>query len=168
MNGITGIISPPITYDKHYVVFGNKCSINKRKLENENKVLMKYQKNLGPIPRIRGQIPVSDTFRIFLIDLLNTGRINVDKQKTLNDTDIKLFEKMIDIAKVREVLNYQPYTATIQDHINRLELLRGGFVAGNHSPELRDEMIELLELLSSRPVGRISQADALEFIDMLK
>jgi len=29
-------------------------------------------------------------------------------------------------------------------------------------------MIELLELLSSRPVGRISQADALEFIEMLK
>jgi len=162
-----GIETPPPKYSDNFVRFGNKTAINTKKLA-QNLVYLKYQKSLGPICSFRGMRKITNEMKALLIDLLDTGEINVDLQKKLDPEMATLFEKMLSVAKLTSTLKYKKAVMSVEDFIARFEILRGGFVAGNHSEELRKELTELIKLLSSPMVGRISADDAAEFIDFLK
>lgn len=154
------------TYLDNYVQFGNKTQINIKKLE-DNIILIKYIKNLGPLKKFPAQKNISDELKLIFQDVIETGRINVDTQKKLSHSDVKLFEKVLVLCKLKTHLNYKPYVPTIDDHIERFELLRSSLVAGNQSEEIKQELIELIKLLSNPFVSKISSSDAQEFIELL-
>lgn len=161
-----GIISKKHTYLDNYIKFGFKTSINMKKLKN-NIILLKYTQSLGPINKFRGQKKISDDFKNFLLDLILNKKINTDTQKTLSQSDIKIFELMLEVTKLTDQLDYSRYIPTVEDYIHRFEILRGGFLAGNHSIEIREEMKDLLLLLSSKPINLIKKEDSDYFIEML-
>ena len=160
-------ITAPKTYVDNYVKFGPKCAINIKKIRENNIVLMKYQKSLGPICSFRGSHRINNDMKYFLLDLLDTNEVNADLQKKLDEESVKLLERMLKVAKLTDEVKYKKYVKNISDYIERFEILRGGFLAGNHSQELRDEVIEIVRLLSSPVVDRISRADADEIIESL-
>jgi hypothetical protein len=104
---------------------------------------------------------------MILQDLIETGKINVDAQKHLSQNDVKLFEKILVLCKLKTHLQYKRYVPTIDDHIERFQLLRASLVAGNQSEEIKQELIELIKLLSNPFVSKISVQDAREFIELL-
>ena len=154
------------TYLDNYIQFGNKTQINIKKLDN-NIILIKYIKNLGPLKNFPAQKGISNELKLILQDLVETGKINVDAQKKLSQSDIKLFEKILVLCKLKTHLQYKPYVPTIDDHIERFELLRSSLVAGNQSEEIKQEFIQLIKLLSNPFVSKISVQDAQEFIELL-
>lgn len=154
------------TYLDNYIQFGNKTQINIKKLDN-NIILIKYIKNLGPLKNFPAQKGISNELKLILQDLVETGKINVDAQKKLSQSDIKLFEKILVLCKLKTHLQYKPYVPTIDDHIERFELLRSSLVAGNQSEEIKQELIQLIKLLSNPFVSKISVQDAQEFIELL-
>ena len=154
------------TYLDNYIQFGNKTQINIKKLDN-NIILIKYIKNLGPLKNFPAQKNISNELKLILQDLIETGKINVDAQKKLSQSDIKLIEKVLSLCKLTTHLQYKRYVPTIDDHIERFELLRSSLVAGNQSDEIKQELIELIKLLSNPFVSKISVQDAQEFIELL-
>jgi hypothetical protein len=154
------------TYLDNYVQFGSLTQINIRKLE-DNIILVKYIKNLGPLKNFPAQKNISNELKLILQDLIETGRINVDTQKHLSQSDVKLFEKVLSLCKLKTHLQYKPYVPTIDDHIERFNLLRSSLVAGNQSEEIKQELIQLIKLLSNPFVSKISVEDAQEFIELL-
>ena len=153
------------TFKDNYVQFGSNIVINYKKLEN-NTLLIKYSKSFGPINKLRAT-KISDELKQFIIEIIQTDKINVDFQKQLNANDVSLFDKLIDICRIRTHLQYKRYIPNIDDHISRFNLLRAGLNAGNESIELRRELVELLTLLSSPLINKITKNDADEFIEML-
>ena len=99
--------------------------------------------------------------------MISNKKINTDTQKTLNSVDVKLFELILEVCKLTDELDYSRYIPTVEDYIHRFEILRGGFLAGNHSIEIREEMKDLLLLLSSKPINLIKKEDSDYFIEML-
>lgn len=160
------IIPEKKTYLDNYVQFGSRTQINIRKLE-DNIILIKYIKNLGPLKKFPAQKNISNELKIMLQDLIVTGKINVDTQKKLSQSDVKLFEKILVLCKLTTHLQYKPYVPTIDDHIERFNLLRSSLVAGNQSEEIKQELIQLIKLLSNPFVSKISVQDAQEFIELL-
>jgi hypothetical protein len=154
------------TYLNNYIQFGNKTQINIRKLE-DNIILIKYIKNLGPLKNFPAQKNISNELKMILQDIIETGKINVDTQKKLSQSDIKLFEKILSLCKLTTHLEYKRYVPTIDDHIKRFDLLRASLVAGNQSEEIKQELVELIKLLSNPFVSKISVEDAQEFIELL-
>jgi hypothetical protein len=160
------IIPEKKTYLDNYVQFGSRTQINIRKLE-DNIILIKYIKNLGPLKNFPAQRHISNELKMILQDIIETGKINVDSQKKLSHSDIKLFEKILSLCKLTTHLQYKRYVPTIDDHIERFQLLRASLVAGNQSEEIKQELIQLIKLLSNPFVGKISGEDAQEFIELL-
>jgi hypothetical protein len=154
------------TYLDNYVQFGSRTQINIRKLE-DNIILIKYIKNLGPLKNFPAQRHISNELKMILQDLIETGKINVDAQKKLSQPDIQLFERILSLCKLKNYLQYKRYVPTIDDHIERFELLRSSLVAGNQSEEIKQELVELIKLLSNPFVSKISVEDANEFIELL-
>lgn len=163
---IRGGIQHTPKYTDNFVQFGAKVAIHRPKLE-AGTVYLKYQKSLGPINSFRGMVKITPELKRLLIDLLDSGEINVDLQKQLDVPSAALFEKMLTVAKLKTVLHYKKAEKTVSDHVARWEILRGGFIAGNHSEELRKEIIELTKLLSSPMVGRMSEENATNTIALM-
>lgn len=149
-------------YKDNYVQFGNSISLNYKKL-HDNILLIKYSKSFGPTKLKSTKI--SDNLKQFILEIIETEKLNVNFQKKLDIDDVKLFEKLIDICRLRTFLKYKKYIPSIDDQIERFNLLRAGFFAGNHSYETRQEIISLLNILSN--ANKISKSDADEFIQIL-
>ena len=157
------IVKP--TYRDNYFQFGIMTCINRVKLNN-NIILLKYVKNLGPINNFK-QTKITNELKYFIIDILDTNKINVDTQKKLSNSDIVIFEKLLHATKMTSQLKYTKYISTIEDHIQRFNLLRSAISAGNQAVEIKNELIDLITLLSSPLINKINKSDANEFILML-
>lgn len=150
-----------------YIKFGVRTYLNKKKIQN-GIILLKYR-NLGTLSgKFKKQVPISSDLKNLILDIIHTGRINIDTQKSLTPNDSKLFDELMKACRLVEHLNYEKYQPTVDDHVKRFKLLRGGLEAGNHSKELRTELIELLQLLSHPAINKISLGDAAYFTEMLE
>lgn len=149
--------------DALYHQFG-KYIINRRQL-NKNKILIKYPKHLGPVAGFPG-IEISDTLKSLIDDILDTNRINIQTQKNLSTTEADYFDKLIKKCGLVDVLNYQYRTRDIHDYIQRFEVLRGSYLAGNM--DVVNELTNIIHLLSNPAIARISQQDAEEMLNELK
>ena len=144
-----------------YVIFGTKI-LNHYQLE-KNILLIKYPKTIAPT--VLKRTIISDKFKSLIIDLLNTQKINIELQKQLDLKEIELFEKLLRICGIFQTLNYKRYEMSMIDIINRFEVLRGGLIAGNHSFELRTELIEIIKKLVY--FNKISVTDSIELIEII-
>jgi hypothetical protein len=79
-----------------------------------------------------------------------------------------LFEHLIKTCKLKDELNYHRVSMDLDDIIHRFEILRGGLLAGNHSVELKEELINIISFLTNPSVKKISKADGDDLISYLK
>jgi len=150
-----------------YVEFG-KFILNYYQLENNNILLIKYPKTLGPVPKLKSTI-ISDNFKFFLQDLINSQIINIDLQKEISTEEIKLFENLLNLSGLTQHLKYKRIDGidrTIQDTIHRFEVLKGGLIAGNQSIELKEELSKILKLFINKNI--IDTEAGFELIEILK
>jgi len=149
-----------------YVEFG-KFILNYYQLENNNILLIKYPKTLGPVPKLRSTI-ISDNFKFFLQDLINSQKINIDLQKEISTEEIKILEKLINLSGLSQYLKYKKigFDRNIQDTIQRFEVLKGGLLAGNQSIELKEELSKILQLFLNKNI--IDSEAGFELIEILK
>jgi len=147
-----------------YVPFG-KYILNTKQLDN-NILLIKNKKGLAPIAKLK-RTPISNDFKNLLKDLIDTQKINIELQKELNNDEIILFEKLLTISNLVEVLNYKRYSKTVDDYLHRLTIIQGSFNAGNTSNILKQEAIDIIKVLSNSIINKISPVDAEMLIECL-
>ena len=149
--------------ERRYSSFG-KYIINHYQLNN-NKIIIKC-KTLSPVPQLK-QTVVSDDLKRLLIDLLDTSELNIDLQKKIEIKEVELLELLLKLSGLQSKLQYKRYKCSIDDYVNRFEVLRGGLLAGNESPELKTELIDIIKLLNNKNINKISDEDAKDLIAIL-
>ena len=150
--------------EKLYVPFG-KYILNTKQLKN-NVLLIKNKKGLAPIGKLK-RTEITNDFKNLITDLIDTQRINVELQKELNNDEIILFEKLLSLCNLKDVLNYKRYSKTVDDYIHRLTIIQGSMNAGNTSNILKQEAIDIIKILSSPIINKISPVDAEMLIECL-
>lgn len=149
---------------KNYVDFGiHILNINQLK---KNVLLIKHKRTIGPVNKLR-RTPISDDFKNLITHLIDTQEINIELQKELNDEEQNLFEKLLDISKIKKPLNYKRYTKTIEDYLHRLKIIQGSMNSGNTSDILKQEAIDIINVLSNPIIKKISIEDAKMLIECL-
>jgi hypothetical protein len=136
-----------------YKEFGKFC-INIPHLENQDILNVKYKNCLGAIPSFK-PTAISDIFRDFIIDLLDTGKANTRVYNQISDEERKYFQKVATAAGIFKGMGL-PITTTDDEEkdVKRFEILRGQITAGNNNPKLLDETRKL--------VVRLMNADRLK------
>lgn len=119
-----------------------KYIIHEPQLDN-NILNVKYQ-STGRIPSLT-PTAVSDGMKDFIFDLLETGRSNQRVFDILPIDERKLFEKVAVGAGVFKELGLKK-TRTQEDQkdLERFDLLRGEYLAGNNSQSLQKELRRLI------------------------
>jgi hypothetical protein len=143
--------------NKYYYSFG-KYLLNRKKL-NENFLLIKQIKSLGPVNKLKRTV-ISDDFKSLINDLLDTTKINIQTQKKLKPNETILLELLLNISGLTDVLNYSRKEKDANDYLDRLILIQGTFEAGNDNDDIKKEAIEIIKLLSNPNINKININDA--------
>lgn len=130
----------------YYIPFG-KFVLNKKKLNDDNILLIKYPVSFAPVPKIKRTI-ISNDFKSIINDLFDTQRINTQTQKKLSMKELDLFELLLKLAGLTEVLKYKRITKNIEDYKQRFRILQGSINAGNDSEEIINELREIINVLA--------------------
>lgn len=155
-----GLKNIPLFYE-----FG-KFAIHRKKLD-DNILLVKYKKSRGPVRKFEAQRKISDPFATLLLDVIDTGTINYELVKDLDQSDKDTFEDLLKRADLVRVLKYQRSKALITDDDlkTRFEVLQGEIMAGNDNIEIIREAKEMIKLLVSK--GMMEKKEANEIISEL-
>ena len=152
---------------KNYSQFGAiLLNIN---LLQKSRLLTMYPSG-GPT-MLKKSKPITSTLVELITIIFQTNEIDIEIQKRLSPEEAKLFASLIKISKLGASLNYKAHVLTIADHVKRYNVLRGGLNAGNHAPEILDELKHLTSLLSNPHIQIVSESDAewiLELLDDLR
>ena len=148
----------------HYKTFG-KFIIN-MELLNSGILLVKYA-SYAPVYKVK-RTHVSSFFVDFLNNLLETGVIHLDLFKKLTFRDNKIFENLIQRAKLDIQLGYHKIEKKLsEDELKtRFEILRGEILAQNDNEELVEELIHVINELYK--IDKISEKDKTELLIELK
>lgn len=116
-----------------------KYAIHYGQLINNDILNVKY-KSLGGIPQFK-PVAISDVFKDFLIDLMDTGKVNNRIYEQVPMEERKLFERIATGAGIIHNLKIKK-TITNQDAEDnkRFELLKGEYLAGNNSNVVLKEL----------------------------
>lgn len=140
-----------------YREFG-KFVIHDPHLEHNDLLVIRYKNSIGVVPKFRGKIPVSDIFREFMLNLLDTGKVNQVLYKQLEQKEKKLFEDVSTQAGLftgfglpRTILNEEA------EELKRFEILRGEIMGGNNNPKVYNELRRLVVKFIND--GRIKRRD---------
>ena len=144
-----------------YKEFGKFC-INIPHLENQDILNVKYKNCLGAVPSFK-PTAISDIFRDFIIDLLDTGKPNTRVYNQISDEERKHFQKLATAAGIFKGMGL-PITTTDDEEkdIKRFEILRGQITAGNNNPKLLDETRKLVVRLMN--ADRLKKKAGLEIL----
>lgn len=142
-----------------YKPFG-RFVINRQLLVDENVVLVKYPQSHAPVAQFRRRI-VSPQLSSFLVDLVDTGQMNVELQKSIEDeSELEYLEKLLKKSLIIDQLGYKRYVYSLMDYIEKFQMLHGSLIAGNNSPEVKSQFTDIVNLLSNKMVRKIKQEDA--------
>lgn len=152
---------------KNYKAFG-KLQIHEINLHSHNKLMVSYLTG-SPImdKELKTQI-VSDELASIIINIIDTlphNEIDIKKVNRLSDKERTIFNKLILRSGLAKDINYKAKPRTVQDMVDRFEILQGSVIAGNNSQEVINEAIELIKLLSL--AGKIDSGSAVELIQDL-
>jgi hypothetical protein len=121
-----------------YKEFGKYC-IHIPQLLNKDVLNVKY-KSLGGIPDFK-PIAITENYKDFILDLLNTNQLNKSLYKQLPLEEKKHFEKVSTGAGIFKQLGLSRVSADDdKKEMERFELVRGEIEAGNDTPKLLKEM----------------------------
>jgi hypothetical protein len=142
-----------------------KYAIHIPMLENKDLLNIKY-KSLGPVPKFRQPIAVSDIFKEFLLDVLETGKPNPRVYSQIETDERKLFEEMSIGAGVWNIFNLKRTTTdNDEEESKRFELLRGEVLAGNNNPKILKELRMLV--IKFMNTGKIRKNEGLNLLMQL-
>jgi hypothetical protein len=139
--------------EPQYRKFG-KYIINYKQLVNNDILTLKYA-NFCSIAGIKNT-PVSDVFKDFLIDLLDSGKPNIRMYSQVPVEERKFFEKISIGAGVMDLLKIKK-TVTDKDKedLDRFNLIRGEYLAGNNSQTLIKELRRFtIQFMNDKKIGR--------------
>ena len=131
----------------------------------DNILLVKY-KSYAPIPTIKRQ-DISDDLKDIIINIFDTGEINYQLGKTLNQSEKDLLTSLITKSGLKEQLKFNKINLLedIKDIINDFNVLKGIIIAGNDNPDIITKIKVVLDKLVL--YKRITKKDALEIINDL-
>ena len=133
--------------DPKYISFG-KFVLHFPQLVEKNIFNLKY-KSLGGIPGV-GSFKVSEDFKDFLTDLIERGKMSDKLFSRLDDQEKKRFEKIVTLSKLNNRLGVkrvdlnEEQNKMKEEKMKRFELVRGEWVAGNNSDNVKRELINLI------------------------
>jgi len=138
-----------------------KYAIHWGQLVNNDILNVKY-KSLGGIPKFK-PVAVSDVFKDFLIDLMETGKINKRIYDQVPVEERKLFENIASGAGISSVLKLQKTKSNqdVEDN-KRFEILKGEYLAGNNSPTLIRELRRFIVRYMNE--GKITKNSGLQLL----
>jgi hypothetical protein len=139
-----------------------KFVVNLNHLENQDIFNIKYKNCMGAVPSFK-PVAVSDIYRDFVIDLLESGKPNTRVYNQICDEEKKHFEKVASTAGIFKGLGL-PKTVidTEEQDVKRFELLRGEVVAGNNNQKVLSELRKLtVKLMNSDRIKRKQGLDIL-------
>ena len=121
-----------------YLTLG-KYVINYGQLADKDILNVKYP-SLGRIPALP-PVAISDVFKDFLIDLLETGKVNKRAYEFIPIEERKLFEKITTGAGLIHKLGIKKTISdSDKEEADRFELLRGEYLAGNNAQSVIREL----------------------------
>jgi hypothetical protein len=121
-----------------YLTLG-KYVINYPQLADKDILNVKYP-SLGRIPALP-PVAISDTFKEFMIDLFETGKVNKRAYEYVPVDERKLFEKIATGAGLIHKLGIKKtITDSDKEEADRFELLRGEYLAGNNAQSVIREL----------------------------
>lgn len=146
--------------EPRYKTFG-KYVIHMPQLHNNN-LNFKYPKSLGTVPHLR-PTPVSGEYRDFIIDVIDSGKMNEKELRRLPEHEQKHFEKVVVGCGLIETLKLKKTTGTDEKvEADRFNLLRGEYLAGNNAPTLIKELRGFV--LKFMDDGRIKRKDGMSLL----
>lgn len=150
---------------KYYKAFG-RLIINTQYL-NEMEVpyiLIKHNSDqttrLSPVPLLR-RTQISEQFRKLLNHYLATNEISKPLQKELSDKEQEILKTACYVAKIP----FEFQSKSVDDYVKRFGTLKEKFIEGDNS--VKDELKEILILLSNPVIKKISKEDADEFLEVI-
>jgi hypothetical protein len=118
--------------NRHYL---GMYYLEKKKL-NENILSVKYSKTDSPIQKLRSQ-KISNELKEIINDVI-TNKFNKRLYDGLNETDKRLFNRLIDTVKLTDSI---PIDNSLDDNFQKnYQVLLGEFQSGNNSPEIKDAL----------------------------
>jgi hypothetical protein len=138
-----------------------KYAIHWGQLVNNDILNVKY-KSLGGIPKFK-PVAVSDVFKDFLIDLMETGKVNKRIYDQVPVEERKLFENIASGAGISSALKLQKTKSNqdVEDN-KRFEILKGEYLAGNNSPTLIRELRRFIVRYMNE--GKITKNSGLQLL----
>jgi len=138
-----------------------KYIIHMPQLHNNNILNFKHQSG-GPIPSIKA-VNVDDNFKEFILDVINSGRVNDRHYESLTEPEKNHFLKAVRGAGIINDLKLKNLNHDKEkEDIERLELLIGEYNAGNDNEKMIKEAKTLIKKYVSN--GRISRQKGLEML----
>jgi len=121
-----------------YKAFG-KYIIHWGQLNNNDILNVKYA-CMGNIPSLKPSA-ISDVFKEFIIDILETGKMNDRMYKQIPNEEKKIFEKMVMGAGLMNQLKLKKvYIDQELEDIKKFNILKGEYLAGNDNDKLKKEL----------------------------
>jgi hypothetical protein len=145
---------------KNYVKFG-KLQIHEINLHSSNKLMVCYLTGSPLMVKdLKTQIISDDLASIIIgiIDTLPKNEISTNKVNRLSEKERNIFNRLISLSGLAKDIKYKQKPITIQDMINRFEIVQGSIIAGNDSRETINEAIALIKQLSM--ADKINPKDA--------
>ena len=143
-----------------YAHFG-KYIIHIPHLTDKNVFNVKYPSR-GSIPSIK-PLTISDDYKDFVLEVLDSGKMNDRILKKLPDNEIRHFEKVVSGAGLTEVLKLKRgNTDGERKDLDRYYLLRGEIEAGNNAESVIKELRGLIVKFMND--GRVHKSEGLHLL----
>ena len=134
-------------------------------LINNNVFNVKYP-SLGSIPAIKPKT-ITDDYKEFVLDIFDSGKMNERLFNTLDDDEKTHFHKVCKGAGLLELFKLKKGdTDEERDDLDRFNLLKGSFVAGNNSESVVRELRSLITKFIHE--GRITKNEGLSLLMEIK
>jgi len=143
-----------------YAHFG-KYIIHMPHLNDKNVFNVKYPSK-GSIPSIK-PMTISDDYKDFVMEVLESGKMNDRMLKKLPEQEIRHFEKVVSGAGLTEVLKLKRgNTDSEKKDMDRYYLLRGEIEAGNNAETVVKELRGLIVKFMND--GRVNKSEGLQLL----
>ena len=130
----------------------DKFYIEKNKLR-DNILSVKYAKNEIPLAQLRPR-SISTALRELIEDVLN-DKYNEKIYKMLPDDDKRIFKKFVKVLK----LPIDTFDDLDKDYQKNYELLKGQFLSGNNSPEIKNALRKYI--VDGMNEGRLNRSESM-------
>tara|TARA_R110002167_G_scaffold11631_2_gene50818 strand:- start:2537 stop:4384 length:1848 start_codon:yes stop_codon:yes gene_type:complete len=138
-----------------------KYVIHHKQLMDNDMLNVKY-KSLGRIPQFK-PIPISDSFKEYIVDVLDSGKHNDKNYKHIPVEERKIWEKVVSGAGLGDVLKIKKtITDGDKEDMERFEMLKGQYISGNNSPSVIRELRRFVVRFLSE--GKLKRNQALDLL----